>query len=88
MERAVALLSHPSEEADMSDLDDLLRPHAKALENDVRFHGGKRAKMAEEVISLHQLHRACPSDPGAVGLCRAAFEEWQKVRKPIYRKPI
>lgn len=65
----------------MSELDDLLRPHAKALENDVRFHTGKRSDAAEEVIAFHQTHRACPEDAATIRLCKAAFEEWQEARK-------
>lgn len=32
---------------------------------------------AKQIINLYELHRACPSDPGAIGLCHAAFELWR-----------
>lgn len=33
---------------------------------------------ALEVIQLHRMHVACPNDPGALGLCMAAYENWRK----------
>ena len=34
--------------------------------------------LAASVLSLYDLHRKCPSDPGAYGLFIAAYSEWKK----------
>jgi hypothetical protein len=36
---------------------------------------------AQEIISLYRLHVNCPTDPGAAGLCGAAFDEWLRQMK-------
>ncbi|KKM21581.1 hypothetical protein LCGC14_1633990 [marine sediment metagenome] len=33
--------------------------------------------IAQQVINLHRMHCAVPNDPGARGLCEAAFREWK-----------
>lgn len=57
----------------MSELTELLRPHVRELEESSR----EGNKTAIEVIKLYNLHVACPSDPGAIGLCQAAFKSWE-----------
>lgn len=53
-------------------LADKLRPYVAALELSSADGDAK----ANSVISLYQMHVACPSDPGAPALCEAAFNEW------------
>ena len=38
---------------------------------------------AKQVISLHRMHVACPSDPGAPALCEAAFDAWLAPRAAL-----
>lgn len=37
-------------------------------------------KSARDIITAHRLLCSCPSDPGAQGVCEAAFNEWQSAR--------
>lgn len=39
----------------------------------------KGDQRAQQVINLYQMYVACP-EPGAAGLCQAAFKEWQENR--------
>ena len=55
-------------------LTDKLRPFVRALE--AAHTGGD--KLATDVIRLYEMHRRSPSDPGALGLCSATFDEWLK----------
>lgn len=55
-------------------LADKLRPHVPAIEL-AASHGDAGAR---EIITLYQMHCACPSDPGAPALCEAAFDNWIK----------
>lgn len=61
----------------MSDLANKLRPSVAALKE----AAAKGDKRAQRVISLYQMHVACPADPGAPALCEAAFDEWQQARR-------
>jgi hypothetical protein len=36
---------------------------------------------AKQIIMLYRMHVSCPTDPGAIGLCSAAFQEWLNERK-------
>jgi hypothetical protein len=56
----------------MSHLSDRLKPYVDAIERSAA-HGNKKAL---QVIALYQLHVSLPSDPGAMGLCNAAFDDW------------
>lgn len=35
-------------------------------------------EQATRVIELYEMHRKVPADPGALGLCMAAYDEWRK----------
>lgn len=61
----------------MSDLSETIRPHVAAIESSAS-HGNKKALM---IISLYQMHVKCPNDPGAAGLCQAAFDDWMKSQR-------
>jgi hypothetical protein len=52
---------------------------AKAI-NDDAYNGDDRAIA---VIKIHRMHVARPNDPGALGLCMAAYAEWSKHRPAI-----
>lgn len=51
---------------------DTLKPHVEHIEAGAR----RGEEKAQAVIRLYHMHMDCPSDPGAPGLCRAAFDEW------------
>ena len=55
---------------------DLLRPHVPDIKADAAAGNVK----AQFIIDMYEMHRACPRDPGAHGLCIAAFEDWQRER--------
>lgn len=57
-------------------LTETLRPHVKAIKADAES-GNPRAR---EIITLYEMHRDCPNDPGAYGCCQAAFDEWWRDR--------
>lgn len=43
--------------------------------NDAAYSGDEKALL---VIKIYRMHFARPSDPGALGLCIAAYEDWRK----------
>jgi hypothetical protein len=49
-----------------------LRPHVKAIEA-ARAAGDRNAL---QIIVLYEMHRICPTDPGASALCEATFDDW------------
>ncbi len=49
-----------------------LRPHVDAIKS-AAAAGDKRAS---QVISLYEMHRACPNDPGALALCGVVFADY------------
>lgn len=53
-----------------------LRPHVKEIEADAAAGD----VLAKQIISLYGMYCRCPSDPGAPGLCRAAFDDWMRSR--------
>lgn len=55
-------------------LNDQIAPHAEAIKRDAT--AGNTA--AKNIIALHRMWVACPSDPGAPALCEAAFKDWLK----------
>lgn len=59
-------------------LADELRPYVEELKAD-KAAGNQKAK---QVISLYQMHVACPQDPVAPALCKTAFEDWKKAKEP------
>lgn len=61
---------------DVNPLTELLRPHVEAIEAAVM----KGDKQAAQIITLYQMHIACPRDPGASALCKAAFDAWRSKR--------
>lgn len=65
------------EKISRGDLSDRIKPYATEITRSAAA-GNVRAK---EVISLYRMHVNCPTDPGAVGLCTAAFDEWLQHRK-------
>ena len=56
---------------------DTLRPHVAEVEADAAAGDAK----AQRVIDLYEMHRTCPNDPGARGLCLAAFADWKRDRR-------
>ena len=56
------------------DFYDELKEAAPAIEEDAK----QGDTLAQEVINLYRLHCLCQQDPGAFGLCEAAFKRWQK----------
>lgn len=60
-------------------LTELLRPHVGALK--AAADGGDG--LARNVITLYEMHRACPSDPGAPALCEATFSDWLRARREL-----
>ena len=54
------------------ELQDKIRPHADLILKEA----GSGNEKALAVVRLYKLHQRCPADPGALGLCCAAFEEW------------
>lgn len=56
----------------MSALSEELKPWAKSIS----AADAMGDKLAGEIIDLYDLHRSCPNDPAAVGLCRAALKGW------------
>lgn len=63
----------------MTTLADRLRPHVPAIVADAKAGDGR----ATQIITLYEMHRACPSDPGAPALCEATFEDWLKERTDV-----
>lgn len=55
-------------------LADKLRPHVKDIKQAALAGDGA----AQNIITLYQMHVACPADPGAPALCEAAFDEWMR----------
>ncbi len=53
-------------------LTEKLRPHVGAIKAAVDTGD----KMAERIVNLYELCRACPADRTAPVLCEAAFDEW------------
>lgn len=58
----------------MSDLTEKLRPHVK----DIMESAAAGNDHAAAVMTLYGMHRKCPGDPGAIGLCEAAFDDWRR----------
>lgn len=58
-----------------------LEPHVTPILVDAANPTRKNHAKAKQIIDLYRLHLACPSDPGAPGLCEAAFEEWLACQK-------
>lgn len=61
----------------MSELVDRLKPHVIEISR-LAKRGNPHAR---EIVELYELHRSCPRDPGAYGLCMAALTEWLKKRE-------
>lgn len=59
------------------DLCSQIKPYATQITKDA-LAGNEAAKA---VIKFYRMHIACPSDPGAFGLCSAVFQEWLNERK-------
>jgi len=57
-------------------LTELLRPHFAAIEAAIKEGDAS----ALNIRSLYELYRACPSDPSAPALCKAALNEWLRTR--------
>jgi len=53
-------------------LADTLRPWVRSIQASASTGN----KTASEIINLYEMHRRSPSDPAAVGLCRAALKGW------------
>lgn len=53
-------------------LTEKLKPHVMAITT--AANGGDKGAL--RIISLYEMHRACPSDPGARALCDAAADDW------------
>lgn len=53
-------------------LADELHPYCSEIKRDAE-RGNRRA---EQVLSMYQMHRECPSDPSAPTLCRFFFRDW------------
>lgn len=49
-----------------------LKPYVSQIIASAAKGNGK----AQMVISLYNMHRACPSDPGAPALCEMMFRDW------------
>jgi hypothetical protein len=62
---------------DPNPLTEKLRPHVAALE----AAAAKGDTRAREVIVLYRMYIRCPRDPGAYGLCHAAFDDWLRVEE-------
>lgn len=60
----------------MGELADRLRPHVPEIQS--AAEQGDRG--AQQIISLYEMHRRCPSDPGAPALCAAALDNWLSSR--------
>lgn len=58
-------------------LADKLRPHVE----DIKKASAEGDEKATEIITLYQMHVACPQDPGAPALCEATFNDWLKKRE-------
>lgn len=56
----------------MNDITSRIKPYVNAIKSAANDGDTK----ALQIISLHRMHVACPSDPGAIGLCEAAFDDW------------
>jgi hypothetical protein len=54
-----------------------LKPHVKSIE----FASKCGDTAATQIIKLYEMHRNCPSDPGAPALCEAAFDDWMRARR-------
>lgn len=62
----------------MRDITAEIKPHVTAIIADANSgEVNKRSIAASRVISLHRMHCSAPQDPGAYGLCCAAFDEWK-----------
>lgn len=57
---------------DINPLTERLQPFVAAIEAAAAI-GDSHAR---QIIKLYQLHVKCPADPGAYGLCQAAFDQW------------
>ena len=55
-----------------------IKEHAPYLEKDAE----RGSPLAKQVISLYQMHFNSPQDPGALGLCMAAYSDWLD-REPL-----
>ena len=56
------------------DITEEIKPYVKEIVADA----DKDQSDAIAVITAHRLHCAAPRDPGAFGICCAAFDEWKK----------
>ena len=54
------------------ELQNKIEPYADLILQEA--HDGSDQALA--IVRLYKLHCRCPADPGALGLCSAAFEEW------------
>lgn len=66
----------------MRDITEELRPYVARIQRDCQSGSGERQKHAAAIINLHTMHCRAPQDPGAYGLCCAAFDEWLKLQEP------
>lgn len=55
-----------------------IKSHVKDLEEDA--NGRERMLQARHVMNLWEMHRLRPSDPAALGLVMAAYDEWYQMR--------
>jgi hypothetical protein len=58
----------------MRDITAELKPFVDDIVEDAR----KGQSDALNVIRSHKMHCAAPNDPGAYGICCAAFDDWKK----------
>jgi isocitrate lyase len=58
----------------MRDITAEIKPFVKEIIADA----GAGQSDAAKVIQLHRMHCSAPNDPGAYGLCCAAFDDWKK----------
>lgn len=61
----------------MASITDRIRPYVDRI---IRAAARGNVK-ASRVVELHRMHVKCPSDPGAEGLCEAAFDDWLSEQK-------
>lgn len=54
-------------------LADDLRPYVPAIKSAAE----RGDQGAAQIIKLYYMHCACPTDPGAPALCKAAFDDWK-----------
>lgn len=58
-------------------LADELRPYVARIEQEAK----QGNRLAQQVITLYQTHRACPGDHAAPVLCECAFNDWLRQRQ-------